>query len=345
MMIFDDLPCFSSYTREEALSLLLDEEYGRLPSQPDTLEFHVVRREEDALAGKATHLTVEAWVTLCGRGFSFPFELVCPKAERPVPCVVLISFTPEVPAAYLPSEELCDLGLAVASFHCGAVSPDNGDFSAKAGGLFQVDRGGDTAPGKLALWAWGASVVREYLGTCSEIDQEAVAVAGHSRLGKAALLAGALDERFQFVFSNESGCSGAALYRGKKGETAADIQQMFPYWFSPSFANCTGNPDQLPFDQHFLLSLIAPRHLYVSSAEEDLWSDPAAEFRGCLAATPAFEAMGVSGLVGVGARPQLGMAYHQGNIGYHLRAGKHFFSREDWRQFTAYLLFHRKPRG
>lgn len=142
MMIFDDLPCFSSYTREEALSLLLDEEYGRLPSQPDTLEFHVVRREEDALAGKATHLTVEAWVTLCGRGFSFPFELVCPKAERPVPCVVLISFTPEVPAAYLPSEELCDLGLAVASFHCGAVSPDNGDFSAKAGGLFQVDRGG-----------------------------------------------------------------------------------------------------------------------------------------------------------------------------------------------------------
>ena len=91
---------------------------------------------------------------------------------------------------------------------------------------------------------------------------------------------------------------------------------MFPYWFSPSFASCTGDPEQLPFDQHFLLSLIAPRKLYVSSAAEDLWSDPAAEFLGCLAASPAFEAAGVPGLVGAGEEPQLGQACHQGNIGY-----------------------------
>lgn len=188
----------------------------------------------------------------------------------------------------------------------------------------------------------GASVVREYLAACPEIDQRAVAVAGHSRLGKTALLAGALDKRFQFVFANESGCSGAALYRGKQGETAADIQRVFPYWFSPSFASCTGDPEQLPFDQHFLLSLIAPRKLYVSSAAEDLWSDPAAEFLGCLAASPAFEAAGVPGFVCAGEEPQLGQACHQGNIGYHLRAGKHFLSREDWRQFAAYLFLHRE---
>ena len=98
----------------------------------------------------------------------------------------------------------------------------------------------------------------------------------------------------------------------------------------------------LPFDQHFLLSLIAPRKLYVSSAKEDLWADPAAEVLGCLAASPAFEAAGVPGLAGVGEEPQLGQAYHQGNIGYHLRAGGHFLSREDWRQFAAYLFFHRE---
>ena len=97
----------------------------------------------------------------------------------------------------------------------------------------------------------------------------------------------------------------------------------------------------MPFDQHFLLSLLAPRKLYVSSAEEDLWADPAAEFLGCLAASPAFEAAGVPGLVGAGEEPQLGQACHQGNIGYHLRAGKHFLSREDWRQFAAFLFFHR----
>lgn len=342
MKIPQNLPRFSDYTREEALRLLLEKEYGYPPPQPDTLEFHVVRREEDAFAGKAVHATVEAWATFQGRGFSFPFHLVCPKAGRPVPGVVLLNFTPAVPDPYLPSEELCDLGLAVASFHCGDVSPDNGDFTSKAGGLFQVDRSLPTAPGKLALWAWGASVVREYLAACPEIDQKAVAVAGHSRLGKTALLAGALDKRFQFVFANESGCSGAALYRGKQGETAADIQRVFPYWFSPSFASCTGDPEQLPFDQHFLLSLIAPRKLYVSSAAEDLWSDPAAEFLGCLAASPAFEAAGVPGFVCAGEEPQLGQACHQGNIGYHLRAGKHFLSREDWRQFAAYLFLHRE---
>lgn len=260
MKIPQNLPRFSDYTREEALRLLLEKEYGCPPPQPDTLEFHVVRREEDAFAGKAVHATVEAWVTFQGRGFSFPFHLVCPKAGQPAPGVVLLNFTPAVPDPYLPSEELCDLGLAVASFHCGDVSPDNGDFTSKAGGLFQVDRSLPTAPGKLALWAWGASVVREYLAACPEIDQKAVAVAGHSRLGKTALLAGALDKRFQFVFANESGCSGAALYRGKQGETAADIQRVFPHWFSPSFASCTGDPEQLPFDQHFLLSLIAPRN-------------------------------------------------------------------------------------
>ena len=193
MKIPQNLPRFSDYTREEALRLLLEKEYGCPPPQPDTLEFHVVRREEDAFAGKAVHATVEAWVTFQGRGFSFPFHLVCPKAGQPVPGVVLLNFTPAVPDPYLPSEELCDLGLAVASFHCGDVSPDNGDFTSKAGGLFQVDRSLPTAPGKLALWAWGASVVREYLAACPEIDQKAVAVAGHSRLGKTALLAGALE--------------------------------------------------------------------------------------------------------------------------------------------------------
>ena len=172
MKIPQNLPRFSDYTREEALRLLLEKEYGCPPPQPDTLEFHVVRREEDAFAGKAVHATVEAWVTFQGRGFSFPFHLVCPKAGQPVPGVVLLNFTPAVPDPYLPSEELCDLGLAVASFHCGDVSPDNGDFTSKAGGLFQVDRSLPTAPGKLALWAWGASVVREYLAACPEIDQK-----------------------------------------------------------------------------------------------------------------------------------------------------------------------------
>lgn len=139
------------------------------------------------------------------------------------------------------------------------------------------------------------------------------------------------------VFSNDSGCAGAALYRGKTGETWADIGRVFPFWFCPPFSQKVPAPEDLPFDQHFLLSLMAPRRLYVASAVEDLWADPAAEFRACVAASSAYEALGLPGLVCPEGAPQVGQAYHQGRIGYHLRPGGHFLSREDWRLFAAYL--------
>ena len=331
------LPSYEALGREKALKLLLEEEYGCPLPRPDSLEFEEIKVAEDAFAGKAVHRTVEAKITWNGRAFSFPFQFVCPKAGQPVPAVVLTNFTSAAPDPCLPSEELCDLGLAVASFGCADVSPDNGDFEAGAGGLFQVDRSLPTAPGKLAIWAWAASVLRDYLETRPEVDQEYTAVAGHSRMGKTALLAGALDRRFQYVFSNESGCAGAALYRGKTGETAKDIWSRFPYWFCPQFEQCTGDPETLDFDQHFLLSAIAPRKLYVCSAQEDLWSDPAGELRGCQAASAAYEALGLPGLILEDSQPQVGKVYHQGNIGYHLRSGSHFLSREDWQKFMQFF--------
>lgn len=342
MKIPQNLPRFSDYTREEALRLLLEKEYGCPPPQPDTLEFHVVRREEDAFAGEGRPRHGRGLGHLPGEGLFFPLPPGVPQG-RPACAWGGASQLHPCCAGLLPAlRGVVRLGIGGGLLPLRGRLPGQRGFHLQSRGLFQVDRSLPTAPGKLALWAWGASVVREYLAACPEIDQRAVAVAGHSRLGKTALLARRLDKRFQFVFANESGCSGAALYRGKQGETAADIQRVFPYWFSPSFASCTGDPEQLPFDQHFLLSLIAPRKLYVSSAAEDLWSDPAAEFLGCLAASPAFEAAGVPGLVGAGEEPQLDQACHQGNIGYHLRAGKHFLSREDWRQFAAYLFLHRE---
>ena len=336
MKLPENLPSLKGRSRETLLSLLLKNEYGCPPPRPDQVEFIVTGERKDAFAGKAFHRHVSARLTMGERRFAFLFQVVLPKSPRPVPGVVLINFTSAVPDPYLPSEELCDLGLAVASFCYADVSPDSDDFQSKAGGFLQVDRRRSDAPGKLAIWAWAASLVLDYLLTCPQIDPAKTAVAGHSRLGKTALLAGALDQRFQLVYSNESGCSGAALYRGKKGETAKAIWEQFPYWFCPAFQQCTGNPKNLPFDQHFLLALIAPRLLYVSSAAEDQWADPLAEFRGCQAATEAYLAMGLSGLTETGDEPRPGEAYHQGTIGYHLRMGTHFFSRDDWRLFAAY---------
>lgn len=275
------------------------------------------------------------------KAFTFPFYFVCPKSAQPTPAVVLINFTPAAPDPYLPSEELCDLGLAVASFGYTDVSPDNDDFVSGAGGLLGVDRSDPHAPGKIAIWAWAARIVMDYVQTRPEVDLRNVAVAGHSRLGKTALFAAALDERFRFAFANESGCAGAALFRGKTGETAADICRVFPFWFCPDFQNYTETDDALPFDQHFLLSLIAPRRVYVASAAEDLWADPQSELRACLAASPAFEAHGCRGLQMDREPLQPGDCLHAGDIGYHLRAGSHYLSREDWQKFAAYMQKHK----
>ncbi|MGN0477983.1 MAG: alpha/beta hydrolase [Hominenteromicrobium sp.] len=341
IMDFSLLPRFDAVSREEAEHLLFSCEYGVPPAQPDAVQFTEITADETFCAGKAILRRITAEIRQNGRTFSFPFHFVCPKHSDPVPAVVFINFTPAVPDAYLPSEELCDLGIAVASFGYTDVSPDNDDFASMAGGLLAIDRSVSDAPGKIAVWAWAARIVMDYVQTRPEIDLRNVAVAGHSRLGKTALLAAALDERFQFAYANESGCAGAALFRGKTGETAADIHRVFPFWFCPNFANYTNAEDALPFDQHFLLALIAPRSVYVSSAAEDLWADPKAEYAACAAASPAFERMGRTGLIADGTEAVPGTVLHEGGIGYHIRNGSHYMSREDWQKFIAYLKKHR----
>ena len=174
----------------------------------------------------------------------------------------------------------------------------------------------------------------DYLEKDKEVDAKHVALFGHSRLGKTALWAGAQDTRFSIVISNESGEGGAAISRRDYGERTKDLNTRFPHWFDGNFKKYSEREDEMPFDSHLLLSLIAPRGLYVASAEEDRWSDPRGEFLGAANASPVWELFGKKG---IGTMEMPGLHQPVGDhVRYHIRAGKHDVTAYDWEQYLKF---------
>jgi hypothetical protein len=236
----------------------------------------------------------------------------------------------------LPTEEILDGGFGLAAFCYQDIGPDGKDDCKQAMGAF----GGRVKPdawGKIAMWAFCASRVVDYLELRPDVDRKRIAVVGHSRAGKGALLAGGLDERFSLVISNDSGGAGAALFRGKEGEMVKNFSKgSSSLWFAPNFVEYAGRETEMPFDMHFLTALTAPRNLYIASASEDLYADPKSEFLNAVETSRVYRLLGGTGLQTPDALPQVQVPLQEGSIGYHLRQGTHFLSRYDWQQFMAY---------
>lgn len=237
-----------------------------------------------------------------------------------------------------PFAEIVKAGYGAATMYAGDVEPDYATgigFGVRP--LFF--RAGQYMPelhdwGAIGAWAWGLSRVADYLSNAPGVDGKALILTGHSRMGKAALWAAAQDERFAMVISNESGQGGAGLSHREAGETIWHLNLAFPYWFSGAFHAYNGRTQAYPLDGHLLLSLIAPRPLFVASAEEDSFSDPKGEFASAKAASAVYQLYGKTGL-GEGDSFAVGKLMGT-DVRYYCRTGKHDMLLEDWQRYIAF---------
>jgi hypothetical protein len=346
--------------------------YGYAPPVPEKVEGKVEREDPEALGGKATlrEVTIAFGrpdVPKIHLLLVLPNEL---RSKQPAPVFVGMNFCGnhalvKDPRVALPTawiypdrpgvkdnhatdagrgsqvdvwaiDQSIDRGYAVATFYSGDIDPDRPDKREGVQPHYRK-KGQEPGPhdwGTIAAWAWGIQRAVDYLVTVGDIDKERIAVVGHSRLGKTALLAAAFDERIALAVPLQAGCGGTAPSRGKVGESVKQINDHFPHWFSATFKEFNDQLEKLPFDQHCLVALLAPRPVLFSNATEDSWANPEGQFQVLRAADPVYRFLGVEGLAAK-EMPEPGKLVDS-RLGYYIRPGKHSMTRDDWKVFLDF---------
>lgn len=359
--------------RPELKALFQHYMYG-IPPETPKITAEVVREDKQCLGGKATKREIEITFGPAGTPTQNLLLIVPNTRSGPVPVFVGANFCGnhsvlDDPAIALPKYWMRDTcpgvvenratdagrgasadkwnanliierGYALATFYYGDLDPDRNDFNDGVHPHFMKpgEKRGNQHWGAISAWAFGISRAVDYLLTDAAIDKTKIASVGHSRLGKTALLAAAFDDRIAMAIPLQSGCGGASPSRTKLGETVKQINTTFPHWFCDEFKKFNDRPELLPFDQHCLLALVAPRPVLYSTAEEDTWANPPGHFEALLAAEPVYRLLGAGGL-DARTMPENGNLISS-TLGFFTRAGKHSMSRVDWEAFLDFADRH-----
>lgn len=319
--------------RQEILNFYRDNVFGPLPPKPERVEF-TVRIEDEVFSGIATRRLVLVELFNQGKRYNFEVIVFVPKKLQAVPGVVALYF--EDPfgkqAHRWPFEMICRRGWAVATAARNSIFFDSSDRRGESvWKIFADNCQYERQYTAISAWAFGYRILLQLLQAQPEVDSSRIIAHGHSRLGKTALWAGANIPEFAGIVSNDSGCAGAALYRGKEGETLDRIVSVFPHWFRAEFEQFSSmTAEKLPFDQHWLLSLVAPRPLLVASAFEDSWADPVNEWRSTVCAGETYRLFGAEGLPDNSQFPAVNETQFGDLVGYYCRSGAHDVTSFDW---------------
>ena len=343
--------------REEMLDILQREVYGYLPTDPCTVTASEPTKVTTCFMRNTVHHTYVTLALALPRGeYSFRVDRLLHTDGKKRPLIIFLSFRPMGATPYFAIEEMSEREVDFLCVDYRDITSDDQDFTNGIAPLF-LPKGQNhpSAPGKIAMWAYAAMRILDYGLTLPGTDPEAIGIAGHSRLGKTAMLAAAMDERFRFALVNNAGCGGDALAHGNSGhsrpegvpawpnygEMYSNMLSSFPYWGCPSFLRHTQRNLADEFDQHYLLAAIAPRYSFHCAAEMDLWADPVSQYLCTVAASPVFEAAGVVGMTDPDRYPVPGEVRLDGHIGFYYAPTPHFLGRRTWNYFIDYILAHK----
>lgn len=337
--------------RPEILSLFENNVYGQMPKNFDSIRFAVTHDVAKAMNGKAHLKEVDVSVWKSAKKVTIHLTLFTPNHQtKPVPVFLLInnrsrrntSPSRDTLSEFWPAEMAIDSGYAIAAFHVSDAAPDGKEnYVDGVLQLYPDQLTADNGMKAIGAWSWAASRVMDYFEKDKSIDNKKVFAVGHSRGGKAALWAGAQDQRFAAVFANCSGNTGAALARRKFGETVKRINEQFPHWFSNNYKKYNDNESALPVDQHMLLALIAPRPLYTTNASKDLWADPRGSYLSAKNAEPVYALYGKKTSL-TSEPPAINSPIIHSALGYHNREGIHDLTAYDWKAFIQFANYHFK---
>jgi hypothetical protein len=371
---------WSKKRRPEVLHLFEENVYGKMPGELNISSFEVIEESDKALNNQAIRKQVVLKFKKNNKELEMNILIYLPKNNRKAPLFIGYNFDGNhtivnekevlvtnywvrnnegfgilnhkasedsrgVRSYRWAVNEIIEADYGIATIYYGEVDPDKNDFSDGVHSLFYDE--GQSKPksnewGSISAWAWGLTKVMDYFEKDKYIDDSKVILFGHSRLGKTSLWAGAIDERFAMVISNNSGCSGAALSRREIGETVKSMNTRFPHWCCENYDIYNDSVNKLPVDQHMLIALMAPRPVYIASAQDDKWADPKGEFLSALYATPVYNLLNEKGITTTEI-PKKNQSI-QNTIGYHIRTGKHDVTDYDWEQYIKFANKHLKPK-